>query len=55
MPLVAGSTAVVLILWPNASDSPARTLPTASTPGAFAIASETAIGIGEKLFCAVTA
>ena len=53
--LAAGFTAVVLILFPNASASPARTFPTASTPGVFATASAAAIGIGEKLFCAVIA
>jgi hypothetical protein len=53
--LAAGFTAVVLIVFPNASVSPARTFPTASTPGVFATASAAAIGIGEKLFCAVIA
>ena len=40
---------------PNAFAWPARTLPTASTPGVFAAASATLTGIGEKLFWAVTA
>ena len=52
---VGGSTAVVLIVSPNASVSPARTLPTAITPGVAATASAAVVGIGEKLFCAVIA
>jgi hypothetical protein len=55
MPRVAGFTAVAKMRFPNASASPVRTFPTASTPGAFAAASAALIGIGEKLFCAVTA
>jgi predicted cobalt transporter CbtA len=53
--LVAGLTAVVLIVLPKARVSPARTSPTAITPGAFATAFAAATGIGEKLFCAVIA
>ena len=50
-----GLTAVIPILCPYASASPARTSLTAFTPGVFFTASEAAIGIGVKLFCAVMA
>ena len=50
-----GVTAVVNSFLPNTSVSPVRTLPAAVTPGAFAAASPTETGIGEKLFCAVIA
>ena len=50
-----GLTAVIAILLPYASASPARTSLTSVTPGVFLTASEAAIGIGLKLFCAVIA
>ena len=53
--LAAGLTAVAKNPLPNASASPVRTLPTASTTGLFAAASAAAGGIGLKLFCAVIA
>ena len=53
--LVGGSTAVASMTLPNAFVWPARTLPTASTPGVFAAACATLTGIGVKLFWAVTA
>ena len=50
-----GSTAVANSVSPKMRASPVRTLPTAVTPGASAAASAAAVGIGEKLFCAVIA
>ena len=52
---IPGSTAVANSVLSKMRASPVRTLPTAVTPGAFAAASAAAIGIGEKLFCAVIA
>ena len=48
-------TAVTFSTLPNASAWPARTLATASTPGALEAASAASTGSGEKLFCAVIA
>ena len=50
-----GLTAVAKNDLPYACASPVRTSPTASTPGTSAMLSPTEAGIGEKLFCAVTA
>ena len=50
-----GSTAVANSVLPKMRASPVRTLPTAVTPGTSSTASEAAVGMGEKLFCAVIA
>ena len=54
--LVAGLTAVAkTVLTERGRASPVRTLPTASTTWLFAAAFAAVVGIGLKLFCAVTA
>ena len=50
-----GLTAVRLSVEPNTLSWPARTLPTAITPGARAAAAPAEIGIGEKLLSATIA
>ena len=48
-----GSTPVANVSSPKSWTLPVRTFITDSTPGACAAASAAAVGIGEKLFCAV--
>ena len=50
-----GLTAVAKMTSPKARTSPVRTFMTALTPGVSATASAASIGIGLKLFCAVSA